>query len=57
LLGEALKGHRDDVVVATKFGMDAGGANGRDFGVRWLVLMSRSRAASSIFERPAYQWT
>ncbi|MFD4605163.1 aldo/keto reductase [Streptomyces sp. NPDC058464] len=34
LLGEALKGHRDDVVIATKFGMDAEGANGRDFGVR-----------------------
>ncbi|MFD4507068.1 aldo/keto reductase [Streptomyces sp. NPDC058457] len=33
-LGEALKGHRDDVVIATKFGMDAEGANGRDFGVR-----------------------
>ncbi|MEU0809712.1 aldo/keto reductase [Streptomyces sp. NPDC005970] len=34
LLGEALKGHRDDVVIATKFGMDAEGAHGRDFGVR-----------------------
>ncbi|MFF7469033.1 aldo/keto reductase [Streptomyces sp. NPDC008092] len=34
LLGEALKGHRDDVVIATKFGMDAMGANGRDFGAR-----------------------
>ncbi|MFD8378119.1 aldo/keto reductase [Streptomyces sp. NPDC059679] len=34
LLGEALKGHRDDVVIATKFGMDAEGASGRDFGVR-----------------------
>ncbi|WP_329536098.1 aldo/keto reductase [Streptomyces sp. NBC_01450] len=34
LLGEALKGHRDDVVIATKFGMDTEGANGRDFGVR-----------------------
>ncbi|MPY48638.1 aldo/keto reductase [Streptomyces acidicola] len=34
LLGAALDGHRDDVVIATKFGMDAEGANGRDFGVR-----------------------
>ncbi|SCL19843.1 Predicted oxidoreductase [Micromonospora nigra] len=33
-LGAALKGRRDDVVVATKFGMSMGGANGRDFGVR-----------------------
>ncbi|TDB71056.1 aldo/keto reductase [Micromonospora sp. KC721] len=34
LLGQALKGRRDDVVVATKFGMSMGGRNGRDFGVR-----------------------
>lgn len=34
LLGEALKGRRDDVVIATNFGMDAEGANGRDFGAR-----------------------
>ena len=33
-LGAALKGRRDDVVVATKFGMDARGANGADFGAR-----------------------
>ncbi|QOC95148.1 aldo/keto reductase [Micromonospora craniellae] len=33
-LGAALKGRRDDVVVATKFGMSMGGDNGRDFGVR-----------------------
>lgn len=33
-LGAALKGRRDDVVVATKFGMSMGGGNGRDFGVR-----------------------
>ena len=29
MLGEALKGRRDEVVLATKFGMDMGGANGR----------------------------
>ena len=32
LLGQALKGRRDDVVVATKFGMDMNGLNGPDFG-------------------------
>ena len=34
LLGEALKGRRDEVVLATKFGMDMGGANGPDWGAR-----------------------
>lgn len=33
-LGEALRGLRDRVVVATKFGMDMHGANGADFGAR-----------------------
>ncbi|GII28675.1 aldo/keto reductase [Planotetraspora mira] len=33
-LGEVLKGRRDDVVLATKFGMDTGGANGPDWGAR-----------------------
>ncbi|MFY1578651.1 aldo/keto reductase [Verrucosispora sp. WMMD703] len=33
-LGAALKGRRDDVVLATKFGMSMAGSNGRDFGVR-----------------------
>ncbi|MFD1080149.1 aldo/keto reductase [Micromonospora andamanensis] len=33
-LGAALKGRRDDVVLATKFGMSMAGGNGRDFGVR-----------------------
>lgn len=32
LLGAALKGRREDVVVATKFGMDMAGANGPDWG-------------------------
>ena len=32
MLGEALKGQRDEFVVATKFGMDMQGANGEDFG-------------------------
>jgi aryl-alcohol dehydrogenase-like predicted oxidoreductase len=34
LLGEALRGQRDEFVVATKFGMDMRGENGRDFGAR-----------------------
>jgi aryl-alcohol dehydrogenase-like predicted oxidoreductase len=34
LLGAALKGRRDDVVLASKFGMNMEGLNGRDFGAR-----------------------
>jgi aryl-alcohol dehydrogenase-like predicted oxidoreductase len=34
LIGQVLEGRRDDVVLATKFGMDMHGANGRDFGAR-----------------------
>jgi len=34
MLGEALQGRRDEFVVATKFGMDMGGANGDDHGAR-----------------------
>ena len=34
LLGAALKGRRDDVVLATKFGMDMDGLNGADCGAR-----------------------
>src|SRR5947199_8024801 len=33
-LGGALKGRRDDVVIATKFGNDMAGANGPDWGAR-----------------------
>ncbi|GAB2924293.1 aldo/keto reductase [Micromonospora polyrhachis] len=33
-LGAALRGRRDDVVVATKFGMDMSGMNGPDHGAR-----------------------
>lgn len=33
-LGAALGARRSEVVLATKFGMDAGGANGPDFGAR-----------------------
>jgi aryl-alcohol dehydrogenase-like predicted oxidoreductase len=34
LLGAALKGRRDEVVLASKFGMNMEGMNGRDFGAR-----------------------
>jgi aryl-alcohol dehydrogenase-like predicted oxidoreductase len=34
ILGQALGGRRDDIVLATKFGMDMGGANGPDWGAR-----------------------
>ncbi|MFC6705838.1 aldo/keto reductase [Flexivirga alba] len=34
LLGAALRGRRENFVVATKFGMDTGGLNGDDHGVR-----------------------
>jgi aryl-alcohol dehydrogenase-like predicted oxidoreductase len=34
LLGQVLAGRRDDVVLATKFGMDMAGSNGADWGAR-----------------------
>ncbi len=34
ILGEVLKGRRDEVVIATKFGSDMKGSNGPDFGAR-----------------------
>ncbi|WP_025616611.1 aldo/keto reductase [Salinispora cortesiana] len=34
LLGQVLKGRREDVVIATKFGMDMDGHNGPDHGAR-----------------------
>ncbi|KGJ72562.1 aldo/keto reductase [Cryobacterium roopkundense] len=34
LMGHALQGKRDQIVLATKFGMDMGGANGPDWGAR-----------------------
>src|SRR3954447_9943238 len=50
LLGEALHGRRDEFVVATKFGMDMGGANGDDRGARRPALRApccRGLAASA----------
>ena len=34
ILGDVLEGRRDQVVIATKFGSDLGGANGPDWGAR-----------------------
>ncbi|MHB1171340.1 MAG: aldo/keto reductase [Lacisediminihabitans sp.] len=34
LMGNSLKGRRGEIVLATKFGMDMGGANGPDWGAR-----------------------
>jgi aryl-alcohol dehydrogenase-like predicted oxidoreductase len=48
LLGAALKGRRDEVVIATKFGMDMGGANGPDWGVRGSRRYIRLAVESSL---------
>ena len=54
-LGAALRHHRDQVVVATKFGMDVRGANGPDFGARgarrYVV-----RAAEASLRRLGTDW-
>jgi len=54
-LGRALGQRRDDVVVATKFGMDMRGANGEDFGARgsrrYIV-----RAAEASLRRLGTDW-
>ena len=34
LMGHSLRGKRDQIVLATKFGMDMGGLNGPDWGAR-----------------------
>ena len=48
LLGAALKGKRDQVVLATKFGMDMRGANGPDWGVRGSRRYVRLAVESSL---------
>jgi len=55
LLGEALRGRRDDVVVATKFGMDAHGSNGPDWGVRGSRRYVR-RAVEASLRRLRTDW-
>jgi aryl-alcohol dehydrogenase-like predicted oxidoreductase len=48
LLGAALAGHRDDVVIATKFGLDVQGLNGPDWGVRGSRRYVRRAVESSL---------
>ena len=48
LLGRALGGARDEVVVATKFGMDMRGANGPDWGVRGSRRYIRAAVEGSL---------
>jgi aryl-alcohol dehydrogenase-like predicted oxidoreductase len=48
LLGAALGRRRDDVVVATKFGMDTRGLNGPDWGVRGSRRYIRRAVAGSL---------
>jgi aryl-alcohol dehydrogenase-like predicted oxidoreductase len=48
LLGEALKGRRDEVVIATKFGMDMHGVNGDDGGRRGSAAYVRTAAEASL---------
>ena len=48
LLGEALAGRRDEVVIATKFGMDMQGVNGDDGGRRGTATYVRTAAEASL---------
>lgn len=47
-LGKALGSRRDEVVVATKFGMDVAGLNGPDFGARGSRRYIRTAVESSL---------
>jgi aryl-alcohol dehydrogenase-like predicted oxidoreductase len=55
LLGEALRGRRDEMVLATKFGMDMGGANGPDWGARGSRRYVR-RAVEASLTRLQTEW-
>ena len=48
LLGKALGGRRDDVFIATKFGMDMGGVNGDDLGRRGSAEYVRTAVDASL---------
>lgn len=47
-LGAALKGRREEAIVATKFGMDMQGANGPDFGARGSRKYIRTAVEASL---------
>jgi aryl-alcohol dehydrogenase-like predicted oxidoreductase len=55
LLGLALGKRRDDVVIATKFGMDMGGANGPDWGARGSRRYLRKAVEASL-RRLGTEW-
>lgn len=55
LLGRALGGRRDDVILATKFGGDMKGANGPDWGARGSRRYIR-RAVDSSLQRLGTDW-
>ncbi|MGH3496449.1 MAG: aldo/keto reductase [Nocardioidaceae bacterium] len=48
LLGRALAGRRDEIVLATKFGMDMRGANGADWGARGSRRYVRTAVEASL---------
>lgn len=48
LLGQALRGRRDEVVIATKFGMDMQGVNGDDGGRRGSAAYVRIAVEASL---------
>ena len=54
-LGQALQGRREQVVLATKFGMDMHGANGPDFGARGSRRYIR-RAVEASLRRLRTDW-
>ena len=54
-LGEVLEGRREHVVLATKFGMDMGGANGPDWGARGSRRYIR-RAVEASLRRLRTDW-
>lgn len=55
LLGEFVKGTRDDIVIATKFGMDMEGINGADWGARGSRRYIR-RAVEASLRRLGTDW-
>ena len=48
LMGNSLRGRRNDIVLATKFGMDMAGLNGPDWGVRGSRRYIRLAVESSL---------
>ena len=48
LMGNALKGRRDDIVLATKFGLDMAGENGPDWGARTSRRYIRTAVENSL---------